>query len=197
MPGQLEHVEVRCWLVANKGLDVKVHRDVLCLGGIVIFMFYAIKLKAMMLGDILGGTGPLGWGMSFIWVKLSFLWFLRWKMIKILDRTGPRGCHIVMLDMTAISIYTDDLDLGRYDWDCASARRDLWVYDVALTLRRVGEHLSIHILLISFEPKIWRNPPQRYPRRISALPWLLCHWKWTRKPPRGAEEVRMTLIFAQ
>ena len=64
-------------------------------------------------------------------------------MIKILDRTGPRGCHIVMLDMTAISIYTDDLDLGRYDWDCTSARRDFWVYDMALTLRRVDDDLSI------------------------------------------------------
>ena len=84
-------------------------------------------------------------------------------MIKILGRTGPRGCHIVMLDITAMSIYTDDLDLGRYDWDCASARRDLWVYDMALTLRRVGEHLSIYILLIFFEPKGWRKPTSKMP----------------------------------
>ena len=64
-------------------------------------------------------------------------------MIEILGRTGLLGCHIVILDMAAMSIYTDNLDLGRYDWDCASARRDFWVYDMALTLRRVDDDLSI------------------------------------------------------
>ena len=136
-------------------------------------------------------------GMSFVWVILSFLWFTQSTWKHWCWEISWAGCNIVILDMPSMSIYTDDLDLGRYDWDCASARRDLWVYDMALPLHRVGEHLSIHILLIFFEPKIWRNPPQRCPRRISALLWLLCHWTWTRKPPRGAGEVRITLIFAQ
>ena len=144
------------------------HWDVLCLGEIVIFMISTMKNDRNLGQD-------RSTGMSFL--------------------LEPH-CHFGH-EHWAMSIYTDDLDLGRYDWDCASARRDLWVYDMALTLRRVGEHLSVHILLIYFEPKIWRKPPQRCPRRISALPWLLCHWTWTRKPPRGAGEVKMTLIFAQ